>query len=154
MIKENSSIQAFKVWIFPSLVSIVSLLIWNDVNEIKADVKALMAQSNIDKTRIDNLERQVFKGTSKVTIILDQEKIELSINEKSPSILDSLNEEGFDPPYSCRGGVCCSCKAKVLEGKATMKLNYSLTEQEVENGYILTCQAQPASEKVTISYDA
>ena len=59
--RENSSIQAFKVWIFPSLVSIVSLLIWNDVNEIKADVKALMAQSNIDKTRIDNLERVVYK---------------------------------------------------------------------------------------------
>ena len=64
MIKENSSIQAFKVWIFPSLVSIVSLLIWNDVNEIKADVKALMAQSNIDKTRIDNLERVVYKTTT------------------------------------------------------------------------------------------
>lgn len=62
MIKENASIAAFKVWIFPSLVSIVSLLIWNDVNEIKADVKALMAQSNIDKTRIDNLERQVYGG--------------------------------------------------------------------------------------------
>jgi hypothetical protein len=61
MIKENSSIQAFKVWVFPSLVSIISLLIWNDVNEIKADVKLLMAQSNIDKTRIDNLERQVYK---------------------------------------------------------------------------------------------
>jgi hypothetical protein len=61
---ENASITAFKVWIFPSLVSLVSLLIWNDVNEIKADVKLLMAQSNIDKTRIDNIERQLFKGTS------------------------------------------------------------------------------------------
>jgi len=64
MATENSSIAAFKVWIFPSLVSLVSLLIWNDVNEIKADVKLLMAQSNIDKTRIDNLERQLFKGAS------------------------------------------------------------------------------------------
>lgn len=62
MTKENPSIAAFKVWIFPSLVSLVSLLIWNDVNEIKADVKLLMAQSNVDKTRIDNLERQVYKG--------------------------------------------------------------------------------------------
>jgi hypothetical protein len=61
MTRENPSIAAFKVWIFPSLVSLVSLLIWNDVNEIKADVKLLMAQSNIDKTRIDNLERQIFK---------------------------------------------------------------------------------------------
>lgn len=64
MQRESPSISAFKIWIFPSLVSIVSLLIWNDVNEIKADVKALMAQSNIDKTRIDNLERQVFKTAS------------------------------------------------------------------------------------------
>jgi hypothetical protein len=60
MIKDNPAIAAFKVWVFPSLVSVVSLMIWNDVNEIKADVKALMAQSNIDKTRIDNLERQVY----------------------------------------------------------------------------------------------
>jgi len=60
MQRESPAIAAFKIWVFPSLVSIVSLLIWNDVNEIKADVKALMAQSNIDKTRIDNLERQVY----------------------------------------------------------------------------------------------
>lgn len=64
MIKENPSIAAFKVWVFPSLVSLVSLLIWNDVNEIKADVKLLMAQSNIDKTRIDNIEREMFKTSS------------------------------------------------------------------------------------------
>lgn len=64
--KENSTISSFKVWVFPSLVSIMSIMIWNDVNEIKADVKALMAQSNIDKTRIDNLERQIFKQTSSI----------------------------------------------------------------------------------------
>ena len=64
MFKDNPSMTAVKVWIFPSLVSLVSLLIWNDVNEIKSDVKALMAQSNIDKTRIDNLERQLFKSAS------------------------------------------------------------------------------------------
>lgn len=57
-------VQNFKVWIFPSLVSILAMMIWNDVNEIKADVKALMAQSNIDKTRIDNLERNVYKAAS------------------------------------------------------------------------------------------
>ena len=57
-------IEAFKVWIFPSLVSILAMLIWNDVSEIKSDVKALMAQSNVDKTRIDNLERVVYKAAS------------------------------------------------------------------------------------------
>ena len=59
--RENPAINAFKVWIFPSLASAMALLIWNDVNEIKGDVKALMAQSNVDKTRIDNLERVVYK---------------------------------------------------------------------------------------------
>lgn len=75
MTKENPSIAAFKVWVFPSLVSLVSLLIWNDVNEIKADVKQLMAQSNIDKTRIDNLERQVYKSNASYPVapVKDQE---------------------------------------------------------------------------------
>tara|TARA_B110000503_G_scaffold100336_1_gene150135 strand:- start:3992 stop:4291 length:300 start_codon:yes stop_codon:yes gene_type:complete len=58
---ESLNLRAVKVWIFPSLVSLVALLIWSDVNEIKADLKVLMAQSNIDKTRIDNLERVVYK---------------------------------------------------------------------------------------------
>ena len=62
--KENPTIASFKIWVFPSLVSIMSLMIWNDVNEIKADVKALMAQSNIDKTRIDNLERFLYKKST------------------------------------------------------------------------------------------
>lgn len=59
MTKESSA-ATFKVWLFPTLVSIIGLLIWNDVTEIKSDIKSLMAQSNIDKTRIDNLERQVY----------------------------------------------------------------------------------------------
>lgn len=62
--KESPALEAFKIWIFPSLVSILAMMIWNDVSEIKADVKALMAQSNVDKTRIDNLERQVYKAAT------------------------------------------------------------------------------------------
>jgi len=61
MNKDNPALVAFKIYIFPGLVSILGVMIWNDVSEIKADVKALMAQSNIDKTRIDNLEREVYK---------------------------------------------------------------------------------------------
>jgi len=60
----DSALSQFKSWIFPGLVSILGMMIWNDVNEIKADVKALMAQSNIDKTRIDNLEREVYKAAT------------------------------------------------------------------------------------------
>lgn len=66
--RETSTIQTFKVWVFPTLVSILAMMIWNDVSEIKADVKALMAQSNIDKTRIDNLERQIYKGSTSLPV--------------------------------------------------------------------------------------
>jgi ring-1,2-phenylacetyl-CoA epoxidase subunit PaaE len=94
-----------------------------------------------------------FSGISNVKIILDDETIQFKINSKGKSILETVVDEGYDAPYSCRGGVCCTCKAKVLEGKAVMKLNYSLSDKEVEEGFILTCQAQPASENLTISYD-
>jgi len=159
----------------------LSELIKSDLNLLKADAYFLCGPEEMIKSGLETLKlfgvskekihyelfttpvllvekqdvvSEVFKGTSQVTVFLDQEKIEFTMDENSNSVIDSLNREGFDPPYSCRGGVCCACQAKVIEGKVTMKMNYSLTEQEVENGYILTCQAQPASEKVIISYDA
>lgn len=64
MVKDITPITSFKSWIFPGLVSILGMMIWNDVSEIKSDIKILMAQSNIDKTRIDNLERQFYKTAS------------------------------------------------------------------------------------------
>ena len=70
-------IENFKLWIFPSLVSILAMMIWNDVNEIKSDVKALMAQSNIDKTRIDNLERIIYKKTASLPFNLPSTDLEM-----------------------------------------------------------------------------
>jgi len=62
-------------------------------------------------------------------------------------------EQDVDVPFSCKGAVCCTCKALVTEGKATMEANYSLSESEVAEGYILTCQAHPASERVVVDFD-
>lgn len=90
---------------------------------------------------------------SDITIILEGESIPIHYTPKGKGILDQLNSKGYDPPYSCRGGVCSSCKSKVREGSAKMKLNYSLTDEEVAEGYILCCQAIPTSNKVTISFD-
>lgn len=98
-------------------------------------------------------EKIKFDGKSNVNVILDGETISLTIPSKGKTILETLVKEGHDAPYSCQGGVCCSCKAKVLKGNANMKLNYVLTDKEVENGYILTCQAHPASEDLTITFD-
>lgn len=95
-----------------------------------------------------------FKGESAVKVILDSEVIEFKLDANGKSILEAVEKAGLDAPFSCRGGVCCSCKAKVLKGSATMSMNYSLTDKEVNDGYILTCQAHPSSEELTVSFDA
>jgi len=87
-----------------------------------------------------------------LTIVVDEEivTIEMSQNE---NILEAALKNNVDAPYSCQGGVCSSCIARVTEGKATMALNQILTENEVSEGLILTCQAHPVSEILTIDYD-
>lgn len=60
----NSSIEKVKIWLFPTLVTVIGMFIWQEIKEIKSDVKALLAQSNIDKTRIDNIERQIFNKST------------------------------------------------------------------------------------------
>ncbi len=96
---------------------------------------------------------EAFDGSSTVTVIVDDDEATFELSGKGSSLLDATEEEGLDAPYSCRGGVCCSCKAKVIEGSASMDLNYSLSDQEIKDGYILTCQAHPTSEILKISFD-
>ena len=60
---------------------------------------------------------------------------------------------GADVPYSCKGGVCCTCKAKVIEGKAMMTENFSLSEEEVEEGFILTCMSHPITKNIVVDFD-
>ena len=69
------------------------------------------------------------------------------------TILDTALNEKIDVPYSCQGGVCCSCIAKITEGSATMANNQILTDEEVGEGLVLTCQAVPTSAKVVVNYD-
>ena len=87
-----------------------------------------------------------------LTIVVDEEivTIEMSQNE---NILEAALKNNVDAPYSCQGGVCSSCIARVTEGKASMALNQILTENEVSEGLILTCQANPVSEILAIDYD-
>ena len=94
-----------------------------------------------------------FSGMSKVTVILDDESVTFDLASDGSTILDRVNKEGLDAPYSCKGGVCSTCKAKILEGNARMTVNYSLTDRDIEDGYILTCQSHPTSETLKITYD-
>ena len=94
-----------------------------------------------------------YSGQSSVTVIMDGDEIEFDLTGNGDSILDAAIEHGVDAPYSCKGAVCCTCKAQVIEGKVMMDMNYSLSDQEVEEGFILTCQAHPVSEKVVVDFD-
>lgn len=89
---------------------------------------------------------------ARVKVELHGEWIEVDV-PKGKSILAQLQDEGHDPPYSCTSGVCSSCMAKLISGKVEMETCLALDDSEVEEGYILTCQAQPVSEKVELTYE-
>jgi ring-1,2-phenylacetyl-CoA epoxidase subunit PaaE len=93
------------------------------------------------------------KVVSKVTIIMDGQEKDFDLASDGPTILDTAISADMDAPFACKGAVCCTCKAKVMEGKATMTMNYALSDAEVEEGYILTCQAHPATDRLVVSYD-
>src|SRR5690606_35295785 len=90
---------------------------------------------------------------SRMTIRLDGSSIEFPLAYGGENILDASLQQGADLPYACKGGVCSTCKAKVVEGEVAMEVNYSLEPDEIARGFILTCQAHPRSEKVVVDFD-
>lgn len=92
-------------------------------------------------------------GDAYVTVVLDGEETHFT-QSSMEFVLDAALDAGADVPYACKGAVCCTCRAKLLEGNVEMAMNYSLTDDEVADGYVLTCQAMPRSERVVVSYDA
>jgi ring-1,2-phenylacetyl-CoA epoxidase subunit PaaE len=93
-------------------------------------------------------------GTSRVTVIQYGIETNYDLETNGISILDASIEAGVDAPFSCKGAVCCTCRAKVIEGKVKMDANFALTDNEVAEGFILTCQSHPLTEKVIVDYDA
>ena len=91
---------------------------------------------------------------AKVSVKLDGIYFDFDLNYEGPSILDAALQQGADLPYACKGGVCTTCKAKLTEGKVSMDVNWGLEPDEVEKGFILTCQSHPVTAKVTVDFDA
>jgi ring-1,2-phenylacetyl-CoA epoxidase subunit PaaE len=86
------------------------------------------------------------------SLIIDGERRDVPVAE-GEAILDAALRAGMDLPFACKGGMCSTCRAKLVEGDAQMEVNYSLEEWELKAGFILTCQARPISDKVVIDYD-
>ena len=87
------------------------------------------------------------------TVIVDGNRRDVPV-AAGEAILDAALRAGLDLPFACKGGMCCSCRAKLTEGSAQMELNYSLEPWEVAQGFILTCQAKPTTAKVEVDFDA
>ena len=91
--------------------------------------------------------------TSTVTVTLDGISFDLQLAYGGEAILDAALKTGADLPYACKGGVCSTCRAKLLEGEVEMDTNYALEPDELEAGFILTCQSHPRSERVVLTFD-
>ncbi len=112
----------------------------------------LFVTSGIAKKKHDEevIEENVL---SEVTIIIDGDEFNFNLQTTDVNILDAALKNGANLPFACKGGVCCTCRAKLLEGKVDMEVNYSLEPDEVDAGFILTCQSHPLTKKVVVSFD-
>jgi ring-1,2-phenylacetyl-CoA epoxidase subunit PaaE len=127
------------------------------LNELGLDSKKvhfeLFTSGHVTSKKKETNEPTLPSFESKVEVILDDESFEFNLDSNGMTILDAAQKAGGDLPYACKGGVCCTCKARVMKGTVRMVINYALTPDEVEAGYILTCQAHPTSENVVVSFD-
>jgi ring-1,2-phenylacetyl-CoA epoxidase subunit PaaE len=105
--------------------------------------------------RIETPPPSVGNGSDAITLrfTLGGRTSEVTVGAEGPSLLDYARTVRPEVPFACKGGMCASCKARVIEGEATMTRNYALTEDDLTAGYILTCQAHPRGHDVAITYD-
>ena len=92
-------------------------------------------------------------AAARVLVIRDGVRREIAFQAGQASVLDAAEAAGLDLPYSCRSGVCCTCRARVLEGEVRMQRNFALEADELAAGFVLSCQAVPVTERVVLSFD-
>lgn len=98
--------------------------------------------------------RENTASKSNITVKVDGRSFDFALSLTSDTtILDAALQQGADLPYACKGGMCCTCKARLLEGQVMMDVHWGLEEEEMEQGYILTCQSHPKTEKVVVDFD-
>jgi ring-1,2-phenylacetyl-CoA epoxidase subunit PaaE len=110
-------------------------------------------QSNVKKENAITEPAEDAGPKSNITLKLDGRTVEFKLSLNGQSVLDAALQQGADLPYACKGGVCCTCRAKLVSGQVSMDVNYALEPQEVAAGFILTCQSHPLTENVVIDFD-
>ncbi|HVT85095.1 MAG TPA: 1,2-phenylacetyl-CoA epoxidase subunit PaaE [Chitinophagaceae bacterium] len=130
-------------------------LLQQNISEKKIHFELFTTTGQNQKSKAKNQQPETKGGpASKINIKLDGRSFDVEIPLNSEKvILDAALEQGADLPYACKGGMCCTCKAKLLEGEVSMDVHWGLEEDEIEKGYVLTCQSHPKTEKVIVDFD-
>lgn len=145
---KDLSIDAFYLCGPEAMIQLVkSTLLANQIHEERIHFELFTAASTGLKTNTVNAN-----GETKITVIVDDEE-ETFMMSQEKTVLEMAIEKDLDAPYSCQGGVCSSCIARVKVGTTVMRQNSILTDKEVAEGLILTCQAQPTSATLVVDYD-
>lgn len=124
-----------------------------DKQTIHFELFTTPGQSNTTKKSSTSIAAKDSGPLSSITVKLDGRSFDFTLGRNGSNILDAALSQGADLPYACKGGVCCSCRAKLVSGQVSMDVNYALEPEEVEQGFILTCQSHPISENVVIDFD-
>jgi len=90
---------------------------------------------------------------TQVTVVMDGRRRSFAMAPGGPTVLEAAERAGLELPYSCRAGVCSTCRTRVVRGSVTMTTNYALEPWELEDGYVLCCQALPTTPELEITYD-
>ena len=118
-----------------------------------ADGGAAMAIKKARAERARTLSAEDLAVRRKVTIVFDGIESDHGIATDGPAILDAAMEMRADIPFSCKGGMCCTCRCKVLKGAVAMDVNYALTPEEIKAGFVLACQSHPMTDEVLLNFD-
>jgi len=120
-------------------------------SQIKIELFAASIPKHQHKPRA--IDPQAGRHETEVTVIMDGNATSFTMDQDKESLLDAGLKAGIDMRYSCKGGVCSTCRCKLLEGQVDMDVNYALEDYEIARGYVLSCQSFPITDKVVIDFD-
>jgi len=124
-----------------------------DKNKIHFELFTIPGEKSSVVKKDSSINKADSGPVSKISVKLDGVLFDFDLGMQGQSILDAALVQGADLPYACKGGVCCTCKARLTEGAVQMEVNYGLEADEIEQGFILTCQSHPLTSKVSVDFD-
>jgi ring-1,2-phenylacetyl-CoA epoxidase subunit PaaE len=150
----NSADTAFVCGPEPMMLAVAAALREHGLrdDQIKFELFA-SSQPGRARRKVESAESADKHANCEATVTLDGTTRSFTFPKEGQSLLEAALENRMDAPYACKAGVCSTCRAKVIEGEVEMEANHALEDYEVRQGYVLTCQSYPLSDRIVVSYD-